>query len=103
MDASEKITMVQTLVGDAEITSAEIGVYLDLAKNKMLTRLSPFGELEDLPHKYDVLQCEYAVRLFSRKGGEGEISHNENGINRSYASANDEDILSQLIPFGKVC
>lgn len=40
--------------------------------------------------------------MIARRGGEGEIAHNENGINRSYGTVNDEDILNRITPFVKV-
>ena len=106
MTDAQKITMVQTLCeNDAEATAEVVTVYLALACNKMLERLFPYDTAKgasDLPERYDTLQCELATRLFLRRGGEGEISHEENGVNRAYATVDDEDILSRLTPFAKV-
>ena len=106
MTQAEKIAMVKTLVeNDTEATDSVVTVYLTLAMNKMLERLYPYdtskGE-SDIPTRYDVLQCELAARLFQRRGSEAEINHEENGINRSYSSVDDEDILNRLTPFAKV-
>ena len=102
----EKIAMVKTLVeNDAEATDEVVPVYLNLALNAMLERLFPYDstkEAEDVPVRYDTLQCELAARYFLRRGGQGEISHEENGINRTYGSVDDEDILKRLTPFAKV-
>ena len=106
MTDSEKKTMVRTLVeNDAEATDEIIAVYLTLACNAMLERLFPYDSNKDkgdLPVRYDVLQCELAARYFLRRGGQGEINHEENGVNRQYASVDDEDILQRLTPFAKV-
>lgn len=106
MTDSEKKTMVRTLVeNDAEATDEIIAVYLTLACNAMLERLFPYDsdkDSGDLPVRYDVLQCELAARYFLRRGGQGEINHEENGVNRQYASVDDEDILQRLTPFAKV-
>lgn len=107
MTNEQKVTMVQTLVGDdPEVaTAALIDIYLQIACHKMLERLYPYDTDKtesDIPSRYDMLQCELGARLYSRRGGEGEISHEENGVNRAYASVDDEDILSRLTPFAKV-
>ena len=98
--------MVKTLVeNDASATDAVITVYLSLSARKMLERLYPYdtskGE-SDIPERYDVLQCELCARLFLRRGSEGETNHEENGINRNYATVDDDDILCRLTPFVKV-
>lgn len=107
MTQEEKVAMVQTIVGDDHdvATEEQVTIYLQFACDKMLERLYPFDTSKaegDLPARYDSLQCELAARLFLRKGGEGELSHEENGINRTYGSVDDEDILSRLTPFAKV-
>ena len=98
--------MVQTLVeSDPGATAEVVSVYLDLALNAMLERLYPYDsekEEGDLPVRYDAIQCELAARYFLRRGGQGEMTHEENGVNRSYASVDDEDILRRLTPFAKV-
>lgn len=106
MTNSEKIAMVKTLVeNDAGATDAVVTVYLSLSANKMLERLFPYDankEESDIPSRYDTIQCELAARLFLRRGSEGETTHEENGVNRQYASVDDEDILNRLTPFAKV-
>ena len=106
MTNAQKVTMVQTLVGNDPVATSElVTVYLQLASSKMLKRLFPFDSTKtdsDIPESYHTDQCELAVRLFLRKGGEGETSHEENGVNRTYGSVDDEDILSRLTPFAKV-
>jgi hypothetical protein len=43
------------------------------------------------------------VYLYNRQGSEGETYHSENGINRTYASANvPDDLLKGIVPLGKV-
>ena len=106
MTKAEKIAMVQTLVeSDAEATTEVVTVYLTLACNVMLERLYPYDDSKtatDVPERYDTIQCELAARYFLRRGGQGEISHEENGVNRTYGSVDDEDILKRLTPFAKV-
>ena len=104
MTDSEKIAMVKTLVeSDADATDDVVAVYLNLASNAMLERLYPYDESKtEIPSRYDTIQCELAARYFLRRGGQGEINHEENGVNRNYATVDDEDILKRLTPFAKV-
>ena len=106
MTGTEKIAMVKVLVeNDAGATDDVVKVYLSIACHKMLERLYPYDigkENCDIPSRYDALQCELAARLFLRRGSEGENSHEENGVNRSYGSVGDDDILDRLTPFAKV-
>lgn len=109
MTDAEKISRVTTLVGnDPDATSNLIQIYLEDAKATIMHRMYPFkipvttdengNETEvDMPSRYDILQCKLASRMFLRRGTEGERVHNENGINRTYRSVNDEDILMEVV------
>ena len=106
MTYAEKIAMVKTLVeNDSGATDTVVSVYLTLALNTMLERLFPYDsdkDSRDVPVRYDTLQCELAARYFLRRGGQGETNHEENGINRTYGTVDDDDILKRLTPFAKV-
>lgn len=104
MSPADKALRVSVLLGDDAPMDAVIYVYLDSAENAILNRIYPFGVPDgaQLPAKYELLQCDLAVRYISRRGAEGQISHNENGINRSYATVDDDDLLCVVTPFAKV-
>ncbi len=104
MTDAEKIQMVQALVNDEEATDALVNVYLCAAADAIQHRRYPFGIPDgvSLDERYDYLQVRLAQRYFLRRGGEGEDAHNENGINRSYGSVNDEDLLMEVVPLLKV-
>ena len=106
MTNAEKITTVQTLVeNDASATDAVVTVYLKDAESAILRRLYPWGIPEtvtDVPSEYEMLQCKLAMRYFLKRGAEGEYIHDENGTNRHYGSVNDEDLLSEVVPYAKV-
>jgi len=98
--------MVQTLVeSDPGATAEVVPVYLTLALNAMLERLFPYDsgkDSGDVPVRYDTIQCELAARYYLRRGSQAELNHEENGINRTYGTVDDDDILKRLTPFAKV-
>ena len=81
-------------------TDNELEDILESAKAVILSRRFPFGEQpEELENKYKDLQIRIAVEMFNKRGAEGETSHSENGVNRTYASANvSEDLLKEITP-----
>lgn len=53
--------------------------------------------------QYATLQLEIAQFLYNKMGAEGEKSHNENGINRTYENAHIPDsMLNTVVPLGRV-
>ena len=100
MPEAEKIALIQSLIDDVAVTEGQISAYLSLAQRRILQALYPFGNgTETLPPAYDLMQCELAVRYIARRGGEGEVSHSENGVSRTYGSVDDSDILGRITPF----
>lgn len=107
MTINEKIAMVKTLANDSGLTDELVTVYLTKAESAIRNRMYPFdlpidketGEpiTFEVPAKYEVLQCELACEYILKRGAEGEISHNENGINRTYDSANSEKLLMEVM------
>ena len=107
MTTDEKILNVQALVEhDEEATDAVVSVYLSQAESVILGLLyRTFEDIPDgatVPKKYEYDQCELASRYFLRKGSQGETVHNENGVNRTYGSVDDQDILRRIMPYARV-
>ena len=82
------------------VSDIELEDLLESAKAVILSRRFPFGEHpEDVEAKYKDLQIRIAVEMFNKRGAEGETAHSENGVSRSYASANvSEDLLKEITP-----
>ena len=105
MTQAEKIAYTRVLVeNDTEAVDATLTVYLSLALSKIHDEMYPYDKegTKTVPAVYDELQCELAARLFLRRGGQGELSHSENGVNRTYGSVDDRDLLNKVIPVAKV-
>ncbi len=100
-DYEKRIRVQGDLDNIEEATDKKVDYCLLLAKSAILNRLNN-DKITEVPEKYVGVQLQLAVRYFNRRGAEGEVSHNENGINRTYGSANDEDLLSEVTPYAKV-
>ena len=101
MTENQILTTAQQLIGETNnLPEAEaVKPYIQLASAKIKNRLYPFGcGDQNIPERYHMIVCELAARLYLRQGAEGEISHNENGVNRSYGNVDDADILSRIVP-----
>ena len=104
MTKMEKLALCRVMVEqpeEAEGWSDEILTkYLTVAGQKILNRAYPYDDtVEEVPRRYGVLQCEIAAYLLNKRGAEGEVSHSENGISRTYENADvPESMLRDVIP-----
>ena len=73
---------------------------LESAKAVILSRRFPFGEQPlEIEPRYNDLQIRIAVEMFNKQGAEGEISHSENGVSRTYSSASvSKELLREITP-----
>lgn len=82
------------------VSDAELEDILESAKAVILSRRFPFSDPpEELERRYNDLQIRIAVEMFNKRGAEGETSHSENGVSRSYSSAGvSEELLREITP-----
>ena len=105
MTEVEKLTLLRAMVGtpntDENWSDDVLTSYLNIAGRKIINRAYPYNdEVTEVPRRYGYLQCEIANYLLNRRGSEGQLAHTENGISRSYASADvPESMLSEVIPY----
>lgn len=104
MSNEEKLILLKSMIGqvdDSENWTDDILLtYLNVAGQKILRRAYPYKDVEEVPNKYNALQCEIAIYLLNKRGAEGETSHSENGISRSYENADvPESMLSAVTPY----
>ena len=77
---------------------------MERARRVILNRRFPFGYSEDqiVEPQYLDLQLSIAIELVSKMGAEGETTHSENGVSRSFENAGvSESLLSQIVPMAK--
>lgn len=108
MTDTEKLTTVKSLLGITGNTEdALLTTYLSLASAEILSALYavngnvPSGAT--MPPKYETTQIMAVVEGYSQRGAEGETTHDENGINRTFRNADmTEYIRRSVTPYVKV-
>lgn len=104
MTEVEKLALCRVMVGrsadEPEWTDNILIAYLNVAGQKILNRAYPYDDtVDEVPRRYGVKQCEIATYLLNKRGAEGETSHSENGVSRSYENADVPDsMLEDVIP-----
>ena len=87
MTEQEKLNTLKAMVGGSD-TDEVLSTYLLIAGKKIIARAYPYkDDVNEVPSKYDTLQLEIAAYLLNKRGAEGQTSHSENGISRSYENA----------------
>lgn len=87
MTNEEKVKTLKVMVGGSD-TYEVLSTYLSLAGQKIINRAYPYDQtVTEVPVQYHTLQCEIAAYMLNKRGAEGQTSHSENGISRSYENA----------------
>lgn len=97
----EKIANLAVLISPDTADEKLLSMLVDISEGIVLNRRYPFGSPEGatVPPQYEHIQLQIAVELFSKMGAEGQTAHNENGINRTYESADvSPSLLRRIIP-----
>ncbi len=74
---------------------------LSSAEAAIMARRFPFGYDDDteMPEQYSDLQLRIAMDLYNKIGAEGQLSHSENGVQRTYESSwISESLLAEVVP-----
>lgn len=102
MSETEKITMVKTLSGETD--DGTVSAYLKLAGNKICRKAYPYDVMATkVPEQYDYTQVEITVYLLNKRGAEGQTSHSENGVSRTYENGDiPSALLRDIVPFASV-
>lgn len=100
MTNEEKIKIVKTMI-DTDDADEVLSTYLLLAGRKIISRAFPYdADVTEVPTRYELNQCEIAVYLLNKRGAEGQTSHSENGISRSYENADvPSSMLKSIVPY----
>lgn len=98
-----KLEQLKILLGKQGDNSEDdlLLMLLTLSAQKILDRVYPYDDsIKEVPSRYATKQVEIAVYLYNKRGAEGQISHNENGISRTYESADvPESLMKGITPY----
>ena len=100
MTHDEKLTALKAMVGGSD-TDEVLSAYLNLAGGKIIAKAYPYkSEVTEVPAQYHYLQVEIAAYMLNKRGAEGQTSHSENGISRSYENADiPSSMLKAITPY----
>ena len=103
MTEVEKVSLLRVMVGqpnEGDWSDEVLLKYLNIAGEKIINRAYPYDDtVRDVPRRYGYLQCDIAAYLLNKRGAEGQTAHSENGVSRSYESADvPESILGEVTP-----
>ena len=100
MTEQEKLDLLKAMMGDSTESNIVLSTYLKIAGDKIIHKAYPYNnDVTEVPKQYEILQCEIAAYLINKRGAEGQTSHSENGITRSYENADiPASMLSSVTP-----
>lgn len=104
MTDPEKIAMIKEILseGGSMPSDTTLLTYLNAAKLEILNWMySQVGgvptDVTTVPVKYDITHVYAVIAGYSHAGAEGETVHNENGINRTFSSADMLDYIHKNV------
>lgn len=96
MTYEERISAIQTMIGE-DIDDDLLSIYLRQAIQKILNHRYPFGTSKtDIEPRFEQDLLELTIVLFNQRGAEGQRSHNENGVQRTWRT--EYEILKGIPP-----
>lgn len=98
MTSAEKIAALTVAISPDEEKDEVLSSLLAQAEALVLNRMYPFGYPDGtvVPARYEQIQVQLAVELYTKRGAEGQSSHTENGTTRIWAG--DSVLLKRITP-----
>ena len=98
MTVTEKLEALKVMIAPDTDTDEVLSSVLKVSEGMILNRMYPFGyDSEKLvPKRYEQIQLQLAVELYTKRGAEGQASHTENGTTRTWVA--DSKLLASIIP-----
>ena len=86
MTEADKLIALQEMIAPDTDTDEVLTHTLRTAEALVLNRMYPFGydDTAVVPLRYEQIQLQLAVELYSKRGAEGQTGHSENGVSRTW-------------------
>ena len=100
MTDAEKIALVEAMTDETNVTT--ISAFLSMAGEAICHYCDPYGTVDqqNIIAKYGSAQAKLASYFLNKRGADGQTSHSENGISRSYESGDiPPSIMREITPF----
>lgn len=101
MTAIEKKARLAALISPDTATDDLLSYLLEMSEGIVLNRRYPLGAPQGatVEARYEHIQIQIALELYSKMGAEGQTAHNENGVNRTYEAADvSPSLLRRIVP-----
>lgn len=98
MDKMEKRSALAAILAPDTDTDEVLDTMVALAEAEVLNKMYPFGYSEGMtvPGRYEMLQVQLAAEMYSKRGADGQSSHSENGIARTWPEKSA--LLARIVP-----
>ena len=91
-----QLSLLKSLLGNPPESDEVLQFYLDSAS----AVICDIRNSDVIETKYMPVQIEIAIELYNKRGAEGQTGHDENGISRTYETANiSPSLLAKITPF----
>ena len=96
-DIEKRAELAKSILPDTD-TDEVLNAMLANAGALILNRMYPFGydETMTVPSRYERIQIQLAVELYTHRGAEGQTGHSENGISRTWPEKSA--LLKMVLP-----
>lgn len=101
MTNEEKIAKLEVLISPDTASDDLLLYLLEQAEGICLNRRYPFGAPEgaSLSPLHEQIQLRVAVEIFSKMGADGQLSHQENGVMRTWEAGDiSPSLLRAIVP-----
>lgn len=98
MTSTKKLLTFKLMISPDTESDEVLTAILCAAESLILNRMYPFGYPDGtrMPARYDQIQLQLAVELYTKRGAEGQSNHSENGISRSWPEKSA--LLNRVVP-----